>query len=99
MRWMEVLGVAASLLGAAGSARAAEAPDAGVPATDGGALPPPDAGAPAYQTVVTALRLPRPQADVPAATIVVPRDEIERSPALTADNLMRELPSVSTFPG
>ncbi|MHB8417248.1 MAG: TonB-dependent receptor plug domain-containing protein [Myxococcales bacterium] len=80
-------------------ARALEAPGVPAPATDGGEPPPPDGGvpAPAYQSVVTTLRLPRPQADVPAATIVIPRDEIARSPALTTDDLVREVPSVSTF--
>ncbi len=70
-----------------------EAPDGGSPAADA------DAGFQSYQSVVTALRLPRPLADVPAATIVVPRQEIERSPAMTTDDLVRELPSVSTFRG
>ncbi|WP_241759657.1 TonB-dependent receptor [Pyxidicoccus parkwayensis] len=35
--------------------------------------------------------------DVPAATVVIPRAEIERSPTLTQDALVRTLPSATTF--
>jgi iron complex outermembrane recepter protein len=48
-------------------------------------------------TVVTATRLPRPMRDVPATVIVLPRTEIDRSPTLTQDGLLRTLPSVATF--
>lgn len=48
-------------------------------------------------TVVTATRLPRPVRDVPAAVTVIPRAEIDRSPSLTQDSLLRTLPSAATF--
>jgi iron complex outermembrane recepter protein len=48
-------------------------------------------------TVVTATRLPRPLRDVPSTTVVIPREEIERSPTLTQDALVRTLPSAATF--
>ncbi|WP_081465888.1 TonB-dependent receptor plug domain-containing protein [Stigmatella aurantiaca] len=48
-------------------------------------------------TVVTATRLPRPVRDVPATVIVLPRAEIDRSPSLTQDGLLRTVPSVATF--
>lgn len=48
-------------------------------------------------TVVTATRLPRPVRDVPATVIVLPRAEIDRSPALTQDSLLRTVPSAATF--
>ncbi|MFP2910181.1 TonB-dependent receptor [Pyxidicoccus sp. 3LFB2] len=35
--------------------------------------------------------------DVPATTVVIPREEIERSPTLTQDALVRTLPSAATF--
>jgi outer membrane receptor protein involved in Fe transport len=35
--------------------------------------------------------------DVPATVIVLPRAEIDRSPSLTQDGLLRTLPSVATF--
>ncbi|NPC49587.1 TonB-dependent receptor [Corallococcus sp. AB032C] len=49
------------------------------------------------RTVVTATRLPRPLRDVPATTVVIPREEMERSPTLTQDALIRTLPSAATF--
>nr|WP_223750672.1 MULTISPECIES: TonB-dependent receptor [unclassified Myxococcus] len=49
------------------------------------------------RTVVTGTRLPRPIRDVPATTVVLPREEIDRSPTLTQDTLVRSLPSVATF--
>jgi len=52
---------------------------------------------PVYETVVTALRLPRPIRDVAPTTIVVPRAEIDLSPSLTQDALLRTVPSVATF--
>ncbi len=65
------------------------------------AEPPPtsaEAEPPAAQgTVVTATRLPRPVRDVPATVIVLPRAEIDRSPSLTQDGLLRTLPSAATF--
>lgn len=49
------------------------------------------------RTVVTGTRLPRPIRDVPATTVVIPRAEIDRSPTLTQDALVRTLPSAATF--
>ncbi|KFE60765.1 Colicin I receptor precursor [Hyalangium minutum] len=51
----------------------------------------------AQGTVVTATRLPRPVRDVPATVTVIPRSEIDRSPTLTQDSLLRTLPSAATF--
>ncbi len=48
-------------------------------------------------TVVTATRLPRPERDVPATITVLPRAELDRSPALTTDTLLRTVPSAATF--
>lgn len=47
--------------------------------------------------VVTATRLPRPIRDVPQAMVVVTRRELDASPALTMDSLVRSVPSVATF--
>ncbi len=52
---------------------------------------------PVQGTVVTATRLPRPVRDVPATVTVIPRAEIDRSPTLTQDSLLRTLPSAATF--
>ncbi|AGC48599.1 TonB dependent receptor [Myxococcus stipitatus DSM 14675] len=49
------------------------------------------------RTVVTGTRTPRPVRDVPSTTVVLPREEIDRSPTLTQDSLVRTLPSVATF--
>lgn len=51
----------------------------------------------AYETSVTALRFPRPLPDVPASVTVMPRAEIERTPALAPDDLLRALPGAATF--
>jgi len=53
--------------------------------------------APGETIVVTGLRLPRPQKDVPAATTVIDRLELDRSPQRLADEILRGLPSVGTF--
>ncbi len=47
--------------------------------------------------VVTGLRLARPVHDTPAATLVLDRRELERSPHALADDLVRALPSAGTF--
>jgi len=47
--------------------------------------------------VVTGTRTPVPATEVPADMTVLTRDEIERSPALTLDDLLRQLPDFSTF--
>ena len=52
---------------------------------------------PAYETTVTALRLSRPLADVPSTVTVMPREEIDRTPALAVDDLVRAIPSAGTF--
>ncbi|WP_420718283.1 TonB-dependent receptor [Pyxidicoccus sp. MSG2] len=74
-----------------GGVQATEGADAGV-STSAPEEAPPSAG-----TVITGTRLPRPIRDVPATTVVIPRAEIERSPTLTQDALIRTLPSASTF--
>jgi iron complex outermembrane receptor protein len=74
-----------------GGAQTTESTDAGVSTTAPEEAPPP-AG-----TVITGTRLPRPIRDVPATTVVIPRAEIERSPTLTQDALVRTLPSAATF--
>lgn len=54
--------------------------------------------APDYgEVVITATRLPRPLRDVPDTVIVVPREEIDRSPAAAADGVLRAVPSAATF--
>jgi outer membrane receptor protein involved in Fe transport len=47
--------------------------------------------------VVTATRSPRPARDVPSQVTVVPRAEIERSPAKTTDELLMTVPSFDLF--
>jgi outer membrane receptor protein involved in Fe transport len=47
--------------------------------------------------VVTATRSPRPVRDVPATVTVVPRAEIERSPAKSSDELLMTVPSFDLF--
>jgi outer membrane receptor protein involved in Fe transport len=73
---------------------AAEPPEP-APETQEGS--PSDESAPVQGTVVTATRLPRPVRDVPATVTVIPRAEIDRSPTLTQDGLLRTLPSAATF--
>ena len=75
---------------------AASADDA-PPAAAASAPPAAEAQAPAYETTVTALRLPRPLPDVPSTVTVLSREEIDRTPALAADGLLRAVPSVGTF--
>jgi outer membrane receptor protein involved in Fe transport len=50
-----------------------------------------------HATVVTGTRSARPIRDVPSSVTVLPREEIDRSPALTTDALVRSIPSVATF--
>lgn len=66
-------------------------------ASDAGQLAPPCEQAPVQETVVTGTRPARPRRDVPATIDVIPREEIERSPALVTDDLVRILPSVGLF--
>ena len=89
----------ASLVGAAAAPDGGASPAAPAQASDtGAAAPSREPGPPREtQTVVTATRLPRPLRDVPATTVVIPREEIERSPTLTQDALVRTLPSAATF--
>jgi outer membrane receptor protein involved in Fe transport len=49
------------------------------------------------ETVITATRFARPLRDVPSTVIVLPREEIDRSPALTVDALVRTVASAATF--
>lgn len=47
--------------------------------------------------VVTASRLEEPVTEAPAPVTVVPRDELEASPALTLDEALRQVPGFSLF--
>src|SRR5260370_10722685 len=58
---------------------------------------PEEPAAPGEEIVVTATRSPRPVRDVSAAVTVVPRAEIERSPAKTLDELLLLVPSFVLF--
>src|SRR5437667_4841172 len=65
-------------------------------------VPPPAApeteqAGPGEEIVVTATRTPRPIRDVAAVVIVVPRAELERSPAKTLDELLPLVPSLGLF--
>lgn len=62
-----------------------------------GTPPPEDKPSEVRGTVVTATRLARPVRDVPTTVIVLPRAELERSPTLTQDALLRTVPSAATF--
>jgi outer membrane receptor protein involved in Fe transport len=46
---------------------------------------------------VTATRGEEPVADVPASVSVISRDDIQRSPAVVADDLLRQVPTFSLF--
>ena len=81
----------APLLALLASAAPARADDPAPPA------PPPAPPASEEVIVVTGLRLPRPLSDVPAATTVIDRDQLERSPEPLADDLVRAAPTVGTF--
>lgn len=93
-------GFSLGLLLLAGRAEA-DPPDAPSPAPPSETAPPQsppgDETAPSQGTVITATRLPRPVRDVPATVTVIPRSEIDRSPTLTQDSLLRTLPSAATF--
>jgi outer membrane receptor protein involved in Fe transport len=54
-------------------------------------------GADDLQTVVTGTRTERDRDDTPIATVVLTHAELERSPTLFTDDLLRQLPSVQTF--
>lgn len=47
--------------------------------------------------VVTGLRLPRPVTDSPASVTILERDQLERSPQVLTDEILRTLPSLGTF--
>ncbi len=51
----------------------------------------------AEQVVVTATRSARPMNDIPASVSVVTREEIDASPALVADDVLRQVPTFSLF--
>jgi outer membrane receptor protein involved in Fe transport len=51
----------------------------------------------AEQVVVTATRSERPVTDIPASVSVVTSEEIEASPALVADDVLRQVPTFSLF--
>lgn len=46
---------------------------------------------------VTATRTPQPMENVPAAVLVVSRPDLERSPAVTLDDTLRQVPAFSLF--
>lgn len=48
-------------------------------------------------TVVSPERLPRPGADSPTTVSVITREDLARAPALTADAVLKSLPSAATF--
>ncbi len=56
-----------------------------------------DAAGIAEQVVVTATRSERSLRDIPASVSVISQEEIEASPALIADDLLRQVPSFSLF--
>src|SRR5262245_26965910 len=60
-------------------------------APDGGSPPP------AMETVVTATRAPRPVREVTSTVTVIPRAELERSPGVRVDDILRAVPSFATF--
>jgi outer membrane receptor protein involved in Fe transport len=90
-------------LAAAPDARADDPPPPPAPAPAATATPPPapapppPAPPPGEVIVVTGLRLPRPLQDVPAATTVIDRDQLDRAPAALADDVVRAAPTVGTF--
>jgi outer membrane receptor protein involved in Fe transport len=51
----------------------------------------------AEQLVVTATRSERPMNDIPASVSIVTREEIAASPALVADDVLRQVPTFSLF--
>lgn len=61
----------------------------------------PDGGSPtpaALETVVTATRAPRPVREVTSTVTVIPRAELERSPGVRVDDVLRSaVPSFATF--
>jgi iron complex outermembrane receptor protein len=91
-RVLRSAGLAAAFLALPASVARADDPSAA-----GAATAPEPSADPRYQTVVTALRLPRPLRDVPAAVTVIARDEIDRTAALGADELVRTAPAAGTF--
>lgn len=52
---------------------------------------------PGEEIVITATRSPRPVVGVPTAVTVIPRAEIQRSPAKTLDELLVSVPSFALF--
>jgi outer membrane receptor protein involved in Fe transport len=94
--WAKTVKVAAIFLLLAGSNRsfAESSEKSGQSAPDGGTQAP---SADVPEVVVTAVRIPRPIRDVPAAVTVLPRKEIEHSPTETLDELLRMVPSFATF--
>src|SRR3989475_5960190 len=93
---------ATRLLSATGLAAALSVAPRGSLAEEGrprAATPPdePEQTAHGEEIVVTATRSPRPIRDVAAAVIVVPRLELELSPAKTLDELLPIVPSLGLF--
>ncbi|HEX6242795.1 MAG TPA: TonB-dependent receptor, partial [Polyangiales bacterium] len=80
----------------------ASAPDAAASVPDAGAAPeasasPNNDAAADYGAVATATRLARPARLVAATVSVIPRQELDLSPNLTTDAVLRSVPSVATF--
>src|SRR5438477_6610523 len=88
-RLLTMTGLAAVLAFAPRILLAEEVPPPAAPETE-------QAG-PGEEIVVTATRSPRPIRDVAAVVIVVPRSELERSPAKTLDELLPLVPSLGLF--
>jgi iron complex outermembrane receptor protein len=89
------------LLGSPAAARGEQAPPSPADSVPAPPPVPPESAQPLspseYQTTVTALRLPRPLPDVPSTVTVLPREELERTPALGMDELVRLSPAATTF--
>lgn len=88
----------ALLAGGAPSAGRGEAAEAG-PVADPAAPGAPRAPPVAEEILVTASRGPRRLRDSPAAATVLSREEIERAPAKTLDEVLRAVPSFGLFRG
>ena len=82
---------------AAASSAYADDPTAPTPPAEPDHPEPAPATAAGEVIVITGLRLPRAAQDVPAATTVIDRDDVRRSPDTLVDDLVRSAPSVGTF--
>src|SRR5688572_1089789 len=78
----------------AAAPEAAVVSDGSAAAVDGASA---DASSDDYGAVATATRLARPARLVAASVSVIPRQELDLSPNLTTDAVLRSVPSVATF--